>query len=113
MTKNKKIEKFTGKYERDPAKVKKPKKEKDNVWYTVPSGKYKGIKYKRKNGLVSQVSNPKGKKSEVAIVQRGNYSGFTAVYRKGLKGFLGRSRNAEKLAGDLAYKGHRLVTFLD
>jgi len=80
----------------------------------VTKGRYKGLFVKKnKKGYITSVFNPKGKLKHVAISQRGNYSGFTAHYVTKPYRKVARSKNAEGMAGRLAKKGHRIVTFWD
>jgi len=70
------------------------------------------IKEKRKNGYLSEVINPCGKKKSVYIYQ-GRKSGFSVKYTTSGRSISGSSNNAEALARKLAKKGHKKVTFRD
>lgn len=66
-----------------------------------------------KQGYLQEVRNPKGKKPAVYIYQ-GMTPGFSASYaKKPYRRIKGYRMNAEKYAEELAYRGHKRITFRD
>ncbi len=70
-----------------------------------------GLRVQFNGRFVSAVVNPKGKRPNVAIVQRGSLPGFTVQLDNPPFTVLGSGfRLARKLAIRLALRGHKLVT---
>lgn len=63
-------------------------------------------------GYLQLVENLQGKKAPVYIAQTIARKGFSAINKK-TGHFIKSSMNAEKLAVELAHKGHKTVEFRD
>ena len=79
---------------------------------TLVKGKRVAVKLTFRKGLLDKAVNPKGK-GNVAIVQRKDFTGFTAL-SGGIRGRrIDRARNAEDLVKRLIKKGKKKVEIFD
>ena len=80
----------------------------------IKKGKFKGVKIKtNKKGYLINVTNPKGYKKSVTLVQVGDRPGFTAVSSKTFRPIknVKSSRSETVLAERLIKRGHKKIEF--